>query len=149
MAKAITERFEQMVLEVEGETPGDFARLCGLVDVEITRTNNVQTSEVPDCEDESKPHYIERETISTEVTVSASGVWSQSSSETMLDWFYSGATKVIRLGHKNAAPGDTEYETGPALLTSLGHSRAKGRKVNASINLEFDGTPTRTAKAAP
>lgn len=148
MAKAVTEKFEEMVLEVETNTPGTYARLCGLVDVEITRTANVQTTEVPDCDDESKPHYVERQVNSIEVTVSASGVWAQSSHETMMAWFYSAATKNIRLGHMKASVGDTQYETGPALLTSLANSRQKGAKVTASINLEFDGTPALTDRAS-
>lgn len=146
MAKAVTERFEEMVLEVETTTPGTYAKLCGLVDVEITRTANVQTTEVPDCADESLPHQVERVVSSIEVTVSASGVWAQSSHETMMAWFYSAQTKNIRLAHTKASVGDTEYETGPALLSSLGHARTKGAKVSASINLEFDGTPTLSDK---
>ena len=148
MAKAITERFEQMTLAVETSTPGTYAIVAGLIDVEITRTNNIQTTEVPDASDESVPHYVERETISTEVTVSASGVWAQSSHEMLMDWFYDGTTKNIQLGHLNAAVGDTEFERGPALLSSLGHARAKGAKVTNTISIEFDGKPTRVVKAS-
>lgn len=146
MAKAVTEKFEQMTLEVETSTPGTYAIICGMVDVEVTRTANVDTSQVPDCADESLPHHVERSVSGIEVTVSASGVWAQSSHEMIQAWFYSGATKNIRLGHQNASVGDTQYETGPALLTNLSNARAKGTKVTASINLEFDGTPTRTDK---
>lgn len=146
MAKAVTEKFDEMVLEVETATPGTYAKLCGLVEVEVTRTANVQTTPVPDCDDESKPHGMEREVESLEVTVSATGVWAQSSHETMMAWFYSGASKNVRIGNLKASVGDTEYETGPALLTNLGHSRTKGQKVSASINIEFDGTPARSDK---
>ena len=67
----------------------------------------------------------------------------------LMDWYYSGATKNVRVGNLNAAVGDTEYESGPAYLTQLDHTRTKRPKVSASIAFEFDGTPTRTAKAAP
>lgn len=146
MAKAVTEKFDEMVLEVETATPGTYAKLCGLVEVEVTRTANVQTTQVPDCDDESKPHEVEREVESLEVTVSATGVWAQSSHETMIAWFYSGASKNVRIGNLKASVGDTEYETGRALLTNLGHARTKGQKVSASINIEFDGTPARSDK---
>lgn len=146
MARAVTEKFDEMVLEVETATPGTFAKLCGMVEVEVTRTANVQTTPVPDCEDESLPHSVEREVESLEVTVSATGVWAQSSHETMMAWFYSGASKNVRIGNLKASVGDTEYETGPAVLSNLGNSRSKGQKVTASINIEFSGTPTRSDK---
>lgn len=146
MTKAVTEKFEEMVLEVETATPGTFAKICGMVDVEVSRTANVQTTEVPDCEDESKPHEIERAVSGLEVTASGTGVWAQTSHEMMTAWFYSGLTKVVRLGHLKAATGDTEYETGPALLTSLGNSRTKGKQVTAAISIEFSGTPARSDK---
>lgn len=147
MAKAVTQKYEEMTLEVETATPGTYAMICGLIDVEITRTASVDTAEIPDCDDESLPLSIERQVRSIDVTVSGTGVWAQSSHETLMDWFYSAATKNIRIGNLNALVGDTEYETGPALLTNLSNSRTKGQKVSASISIEFDGTPTRAAKA--
>lgn len=145
MARAITEKFEQMVLETsdDGNT---WSRICGLNDVTITRTANVDEAEVPDCDDESLPLSIEKEVRSVNVAVSAEGVWAQQSHGTLMDWFYSSATKHARIGNLNAASGDTEYETGPALLTTLTNTRTKGQKVSASLELAFDGTPTRTAK---
>jgi hypothetical protein len=148
MAKAGTANFHQMVLEVETETPGTYAKLCGLTSRGIQRQHNMQTSEVPDCDDESLPAAVERAVQSSEVTISGSGVWASQSHETMLDWWYSGQTKNIRVKHANAAVGDTEYETGPAYLQSISNQAERGQKVTAEISIEFDGLPTRTAKAA-
>lgn len=147
MAQATTEKFEQLVLEVE-TTPssGTYARICGLIDVEITRSAQVDTAEIPDCDDESLPLSVERQVRSVEINISATGVWAQESHEQLMDWFYSSSTLNIRIGNLNAASGDTEYEQGPALLTSLGQSRTKGQKVSASLEIQFDGTPTRTTK---
>lgn len=147
MALAVTQKYEEFVLEVETDTPGTYATICGLIDVEISRTMSVDTVEIPDCADESIPLSIERQARSIEVTMSGTGVWAQTSHEMLQDWFYSSATKNIRLGNLKASTGDTEYETGPALLTNLSNSRTKGQVVTASISIEFDGTPTRTAKA--
>ena len=146
MAQAVTEKFEEMVLEVsdDGIT---WARLCGLVDIDVTRTANVDTVEIPDCDDESLPLSTEKSVRSIEVSVSGTGVWAQQSHGTMSDWFYSSATKQCRIGNLNAASGTPEYETGNAFLTDLSNSRTKGQKVTASIAIEFDGTPTRTNKA--
>lgn len=146
MAQAVTQKYEELVLETS-EDGTTWSRICGLIDVEITRTANVDTAEVPDCADESLPLGVERQVRSIEVSVTGTGVWAQSSHEALQDWFYSSATKRARIGNLNASVGDTEYETGMALLTNLSNSRTKGQKVTASISLEFDGTPTRTNKA--
>lgn len=147
MADATTEKYEEMVLELETATPDIFARICGMKDVTVSRSAQLDSDEVPDCDDESKPFSVEKEVRSIMVTASGSGVWAQQSHETLQDWFYSGATKKIRIGNLNAASGDTEYESGPAFLTSLRNQRTKGKKVTAEIEIEFNGTPTRTPKA--
>lgn len=149
MVKPTTSKFEHMVLEVETGTPGVYSKICGITSRGIQRQHNMDTTEVPaDCDDESLPAVVERAVQSSEVTISASGVWAQQSHQTMMDWWYSGQTKNIRIRHANAAVGDTEYESGPAYLTQLSNQVEKGQKVEADIEIEFDGVPTRTAKAA-
>lgn len=149
MAKAATQSFAQMVLEVEFTT-GTWSKVCGLIDVTITRTANVDTTETPDCADETLPLYVEREVRSLEVTVSASGTWALASHEKMMDWWYSGTTLPVRLTNDkvvaDGATGDTTIEQGPALLTTLTNTRTKGQKVSAEVEMQFNGLPTRTAK---
>ncbi|MDJ1463331.1 phage tail tube protein [Nitratireductor sp. GZWM139] len=148
---AVTAKFEQMILEIE-TTPesGTYAALCGLTDVTINRTSNIDTTEVPNCNDESLPLSIERAVRSQEVTISATGVWALQSHETIMGWWYGGSTLNIRLRNAkveaDGATGDTETEAGPALLVSLNNSRTKGQKVTAELEINFDGVPTRTAK---
>ncbi|TIX45591.1 MAG: hypothetical protein E5V26_03330, partial [Mesorhizobium sp.] len=86
MARATTANFHQMVLEVEVTAgSGIYSKLCGLTSRGINRQSNMQTSEVPDCDDESLPAVVERAVQSQEVTISASGVWSAESHGTILD----------------------------------------------------------------
>ncbi|MBZ9653547.1 phage tail tube protein [Phyllobacterium lublinensis] len=148
MARAITENFHEYVVEVESETPGTYAAICGLTTRGINRTSNMSTSEVPDCDNEALPAAVERAVQSQEVTISGSGVWASQSHEMMMDWWYSGATKNIRIKHTKAAVGDTEIESGAAYLVNLNHAVNRGEKVTAEIEVQFDGLPTRTAKAA-
>ena len=151
MSYADTMRYEQMILEVE-TTPasGTYAALCGLTDVTINRTSNIDTTEIPDCDDESLPLSLERAVRSQEVTISATGVWALQSHETIMSWWYGGSTLNIRLRNAkveaDGATGDTETEAGPAILVSLNNSRTKGQKVTAELEINFDGVPTRTAK---
>ncbi|MCG7507061.1 phage tail tube protein [Mesorhizobium retamae] len=148
MAKAVTEKFEELILDIE-TAPGSgiYAPVCGLIDCTITRTANVDTAEVPDCADESLPLSVERQVRSIEVTVSGTGVWARESQDMLKQWFYSSATKNIRVRDTAAASGDAEIESGPALLTTLTNTRTKGQKVSCEIELAFDGQPTLTDKA--
>jgi predicted secreted protein len=148
MTRAVTANFHEMVLEVETETPGTYARICGLTSRGINRSHNMQTSEVPDCDDESLPAAVERAVQSSEVTVSASGIWAAQSHEMVLDWWNTGQPKNIRIGHLKAEVGDTEYEEGAAYLVSLNNVAERGSKVTAEMEIQFDGIPTRTAMAA-
>ncbi|WP_043620495.1 phage tail tube protein [Ensifer sp. ZNC0028] len=149
MTRAVTENFHEMVVEVE-TTPGSgvFAKLCGLTSRTTNRTSNMSTSEVPDCDNEALPAAVERAVQSQEVTISGTGVWAAQSHGTMMDWWYSGATKNIRVGHLKAEPGDTEYETGPAYLVTLNNTAERGAKVTAEIEIQFDGLPVRTPAAS-
>jgi len=150
MAKAITEKYEEMILDVELDpigSAGVYTPICGMTDVTITRTANVDETEVPDCDDESLPVSVEVAVRSITVTVEATGVWARSSNKAVLDWFYSGATKGIRLRNTAAATGDPETEAGPALLTTMTDARTKGQKVTREISIRFDGVPIVTNKA--
>lgn len=148
MPAPITEKFEQMTLETT-DNGTTWTKICGLMGVTVTRTATFDETEVPaDCDDESLPLAVERAIRRIDVSVSAEGVWAQQSHEDLQDWFYSGTSKEIRVGHQNAATGDTQYEEGDALLTTLTNVRAKGQKVTATLEIQFDGTPTRIAKVA-
>lgn len=145
---ASTSNFHQMVLEVEWVAEsGTYSRICGLTGRGINRAHNMSTSEVPPCDDESLPAQVERAVQSSEVTSGGTGVWSKQSHGKLLDWWYSGQTKNIRFQHVNAEAGDTEYESGPAYLQSINNQADRGTKVTAELAIEFDGLPTRTAKA--
>ena len=145
MAVAVTEKYEEMILDVE-TAPGSgiYAPICGMTDVTISRSATIDTSEIPDCDDESLPLSIEKQVRSIEVSVSATGSWARSSQDMLKTWFYSSATKNIRIRDTKASVGDISIESGPALLASLNNSRTKGKKVTAEIEIQFDGTPTRT-----
>lgn len=147
MAQATTMKFEQLVLELSEDGGSTWARICGLTDATVTRSANIDTVEIPDCDDESLPFSVEKQVRSLDYSVSATGVWAAESHGTLLDWLKSSATKDARIGYLAAASSTPEYETGKALLTNLSHTRTKGQKVSASIELQFDGTPTSTDKA--
>lgn len=149
MAEPVTAEFKDLVLELE-TTPGSgtYTRICGLTSRGVNRQSNINSNEVPgDCSDESVPSVIKKAVQSQEVTVEGSGMWAQQSHQLMMDWWYGGQEKNIRIQHVAAASGDTEYESGPAILSQLNNAVEKGAFVTAEISVEFNGLPTRTAKA--
>lgn len=148
MAKAITAGFRQLGVEIEWVPgSGTYARFCGLTSKGMTRQNNIEESRVPYCE-EDRPSAIEKSVESQTFAISGSGVWARQNHQSALDWFYAGDTRNARIFHQNAAVGETEYEQGPALLAALNITTEDGQKVQAEIDIQFDGTPERIAKVA-
>lgn len=145
--KAKTANFHEMTLDIE-TAPGVYTRVCGLTQRGINRAHNIQETEVPYCDDESLPAAVEIAVQSSTVTINASGAWAAQSHELMLQWWRSGQSKNIRIGHLRAEPGDIEYEMGPALLTSLNNEAQRGQKVTAEVEIRFDGMPTTTVMAS-
>lgn len=146
MAYATTGNFSKLVVEVEWVAgSGIYAKWCGLTSRGINRQSNMQTTEVPECDNEDLPAQQERAVQSQQVTISGSGVWSAESHGNAIDWWYSGLTKSVRVHTVNAPSGTTEYETGNAYLVSLQNQAQRGQKITADISIEFDGLPTRTA----
>ena len=147
MAYAATQKFEELILDIEWTSgSGIYEAVCGLVDITISRTANIDTAEVPECSDESLPMQIERQVRSLELSISASGVWAQTSHSKLLTWWRSGATKNIRVRNTAVGSGEIEIESGAALLASLNNTRTKGQKVTAEIEIQMDGVGTTTNK---
>lgn len=148
MAKPTTAKFSELQILIEGvPNSGIFDVVCGMTSKGIQRSAQTNSTSVPDCEDEDAPAWEEKAVNSLSVTASGSGVWASENHGVFLDWFYSGTTRNIKVRHLNAGPGTPEYEEGPALLTALNNTVDRGNKVQAEVTIEFDGQPTRTAKA--
>lgn len=152
MAIAATADFDEFVLEVEFTAgSGTYTKVCGLTDFTVSRTNNTDTTEVPDCADESLPYYLKRAVRSQDTTISATGVWALANHANMMDWFRDGTTKNARITNAkvtaDGSTGDPEIETIPVILATLNNERTKGQVVQAEIELQQNGTVTVTDKA--
>ncbi|MBD9372113.1 hypothetical protein IB238_05645 [Rhizobium sp. ARZ01] len=151
MAAPNFQRFHEFVVEVETDTPGTYAKICGITGRQVNRALALEEVPVPkDCDDESAGVEMLVETGALVVTVSGTAKWARQSHEMMMDWIYLKQRKSIRVAHVAAAAGDTEYETGFAYMTALndsGEIQGEGKVVTREIELRFDGEPTRTAKA--
>jgi hypothetical protein len=95
------------------------------------------------------PSEVQIDPQALTVNVSGTAVWAAQSHGMMMDWIYLKQRKNIRVGHLNADVGDTEYESGPAYLVTMNDSAQKtAGAVTREIEIRFDGTPSRTDKAA-
>lgn len=147
MAIASTADFDELVLEVEFvASSGTYTKVCGLTDFTVNRTNNTDSTEVPDCADESLPYYIKRSVRSQDRTISGTGVWALANHANMHDWWTAGSTLNVRITNAavtaNGTTGDPETEIIPMILTGLNNARTKGQVVSAEIELEQNGTVT-------
>lgn len=150
MARAISETFGQMSIAVEFDPVGaadTFTTICGLKDISQNRTANVDTDEIPDCDDEDLPFFETKQVRSITQSVTGTGAWAQQSHDKLLDWFESGQTLRVQIRHANVLSGEKEIEEGPALLTQLKNDRTKGKIVSADITVEFAEYPTTIDKA--
>ncbi|WHZ35757.1 phage tail tube protein [Sagittula sp. MA-2] len=149
MAIAQTADFDEYVLEVEFTAgSGTFAKVCGLTDFSVSRTNDTGSSMVPDCADESLPYYIKRAVTSQDISISATGVWALANHADMRDWWGAGSTLNVRVTNAavtaSGTAGDPEVETIPMILTALNNARTKGQVVTAEIELQQNGAATVT-----
>lgn len=144
-AYAETEKYEEMILDVEfTPSSGIYTPICGLSEVTISRTANVDEDEIPPCDDESLPMSVEVSVRSVTTTVSGTGKWAKSSQSALKNWLYGGQPLNIRLRDTAATSGDVETESGPAVITSLNNTRTKGVAVSAEMEFRFNGIPTLT-----
>lgn len=148
MARAQTATFDEFVVEVDfAGTETTYEGICGLTSRGIQRQMNVDESEIPDCDDESLPLSVEVTPRSYTFTISGTGVWARQSHEKLMDWFYNGSRLSTRVRHANVEAsgevGDTITETGWAYLVNFPTNASKGPKVEAEIEIRFDGVPTR------
>jgi len=146
MATGTSSSFGNFKIEIgDGATPTEaFTFICGLTSKGIDMSSDVVTSEVPDCFSEDLPSWQEKDVKSITATLSGSGMWTAQAHETLLQWWLTAAKKNVKVSWMLAATGDVKTMTGPAVLTKLGQTVAKGERLSADISIEFAAKPTTT-----
>jgi len=147
MTAAVIEEFHEMILEISTDSGATWSKICGMTDVTVNRTTNVDSTEIPDCDDESLPFNLVKKVRSKEMTVSGTGVWARGSQGMMKTWYHDGLQYLTRIHDSAAASGDIAYEQGTAILSNYSTSRTKGQSVTAEIELQFSGVVTTTNAA--
>lgn len=152
MVAPVLQRFHEFVVEVETETPGTYAKICGITGRGVNRDLALEEVPVPkDCDDEAlgAENIVEPGVLT--VGISGTAKWAQQSHQMMMDWIYNKRLKSVRIHHAAAAVGDVEYETGLAYMTTLNDNaeiQGESKVVTREVEIRFSGEPTLTVKAA-
>ncbi len=141
MATATTVKFGQLLVLVgDGADPETFGAPCGFTSKSFTRTNNVNETEVPDCDDPDLPSDIERDINSRSASISGSGVMAQESAPVWREWYNSGQSRNVKVIYPEGA--STVTRTQKFHLTSYEVTGDKGQRVATSVQMESDGSAT-------
>jgi len=143
MSQGTGSEFAQFkILVGDGGDPVEaFAFICGVTEKNISYDSETVTTEMPDCADESLPSYKNIGVKSVGIQMDCSGMWTQESHGTLINWWKSAAPKNVKVQYADAAPGAPEYLTGPCVLTNLKHSAPKGGFMTGSFSLMFTVMP--------
>lgn len=137
MAQATTSRFSQfLVLLGDGASPEEFEAPCGLTSRSLERTSETNSTNVPDCDDEDAPSWLENDEVSKSWSITGEGVVAEESIDSWEGWWQTGGTKNVRVSLR-----DRTWE-GRALLTNFTINASKGQRVTHSITLTGDGILT-------
>lgn len=153
MAKAKTARFGEIVIEIENapETDleaGDWSKPCGVRTKGYNRTNNLDETEVPDCDDEDLPADVERDIRSRSAEITLAGALDKEDLDLWDEWEADGSTRRVRITVPgNLAAGGRTYVQ-PFKLASFNLGAERGQKWTFEATIQSDGARILTRAAA-
>lgn len=136
MAKATTLKFSELLILVgNGESPEDFAAPCGLTSRGFSRTAETNDTNVPDCDDEDAPAWLERDKVSNAWSASGSGVLAEESFQVWEDWFNEDTARNVRI------VAGARIWSGQAHLTQFEIEGERGARVTVTVAITGTGKP--------
>lgn len=134
MARANTVRFSEFLIELgSGASPEVFAKPCGATSRSFKRTAALSETNVPDCDNEDLPSWLERDVTSNSASCDFSGVVDKDDFDDWDSWFNGGETKNVRI-----TMGTLQW-IGPFKLSDLEISGQRGQRVNFTATIQSDG----------
>lgn len=129
---------------------GVYTNWCGAKNFSLSIQNEIQSDKVGDCQDWDLPVATLKEYSGQNITASMDATWASATHALTSDWALNQKKLNVRIHFPGAQTGEVEYYDGLALLGGLDLGEignVDGNKITESINLEFDGRLTSTAKA--
>lgn len=135
MAQATTYPFSKFLVKIgNGASPEVFTDPCGLTTKGLTRTANMNDTNIPDCDDADAPSWLGREPVSYAGSIAGSGVVAQESFGTWEDWWNAAETRNVRIEL------GTDYAwIMPAKLQEIAVTAERGNKVAMTVTIVSDG----------
>lgn len=152
MAVPETASFAQYVLMIESlVTPGTYVPYCGLLERAIIITPEYNEVSVPDCDDEDKPAWVEREAASYSAEISGEGVLVVAVADRIEDALFTGSKLKVRLVLRSRATPTTwtevKHYAGIFVVGALSNAATKGERVTRTINMLSSGPVTKVLPA--
>lgn len=143
MAKPKTLLGSKLILLLgNAATPEVFSAPCGLTSRGINFSKETSDVTVVDCDDPEAPAWQERAVRSLSGTISGSGILALEAFPTWRDFFFSTATKTIRIKIDAVLADNGGYWQGKFHCTTFNLTGEIGEKIGVEIELINDGEIT-------
>lgn len=143
MAKAQTIGFEKFLIKVEDVVDsGVYRKPCALNSRGFKRTAGMSESQVPDCQDENAPAWVERDTETMSASISGAGVVDDADFDFWDSWFEDQLSRRVRV-----ILGDRVWQ-GFAKPSDLELSGERKKRTTFTVTISSDGEFKRLAAAA-
>jgi len=137
MAQATTYPFSKFLVKIgDGATPEVFTDPCGLTSKGLTRSANMNDTNIPDCANPDAPSWLGRDVVSYQGAIAGAGVVAKESYATWETWWNAGATRNVRI--ELGSPPEFAWIM-PAKLQELALTAERGNKVQMSVAIVSDG----------
>jgi len=137
MAQATTYPYSKFLVKIgNGATPEVFSDPCGLTSKGLTRTANMNDTNVPDCSNPDLPSWLGRDVVSYQGSIAGAGVVAKESYDLWEDWWNDGVTRNVKI--ELGTPPEFAW-TMPAKLQEIAITAERGQKVNMAVTIVSDG----------
>lgn len=132
----------------DGADPEVFTAPCGLTSRGINFSKETNDVTVPDCEFPENPAWQERAVRSLSGTISGSGILAMEAFPTWRSFFFSTATKNVRVKLDAPLANNGGHWEGRFHCTTFNLTGEIGDKVQVEVELSNDGEVTWVAASA-
>jgi Phage tail tube protein len=137
MTQATTYPFSKFLVKIgDGASPEVFTDPCGLTTKGLTRTANLNDTNVPDCDDPDAPSWLGRDVVSYQAAIAGAGVVAQESFANWEEWWNAGETRNVKI--ELGTPAEFAW-TMPAKLQEFAITAERGNKVQMTVAIVSDG----------
>lgn len=132
MAQAQTVKYSLFKIEISnGASPAVYAAPCGMNSRGFNRTAATNDTNVPFCDDDDKPSWLERDVVSLSGSLSGAGVVADEDFDTWEEFLGNSKNVRVTLGNR--------VWIGACILTKLDISGSRGKRTEFTATMDTDG----------